>query len=55
MRWEQVLTLLHIAHMTNEYPRLHDLRNAALDRLQSLDPAMLHFADEAETSEEDDG
>lgn len=43
MTWNQVLTLLHVAQMSNDFPQLHPLRNAAVMALQHADPAALHF------------
>jgi hypothetical protein len=36
MDWDKVLTLLHIATAANDFPKLHALRNAALDELEAL-------------------
>lgn len=35
MDWEQVKTLLDVARMANDHPKLHALRNAALDALEA--------------------
>jgi hypothetical protein len=37
MDWEKALTLLHVATMSNDFPKLHHLRNAALDELATMD------------------
>jgi hypothetical protein len=44
MTWEQVLTLLSIAHMANDYPKLHNLRNVAIGTLEAIEPNDFHFA-----------
>ena len=51
MRWDQVLTLLHIAEVTNNYPKLHSLRNKALDALEATDLEALHFEGYVEEEE----
>jgi hypothetical protein len=51
MKWEQVLTLLHIAETANGYPKLHALRDTALSVLESADLESLHFADHVEEEE----
>jgi hypothetical protein len=48
MKWEQVLTLLHVAETANGYPKLHSLRDAALATLEQADLESLHFAEETE-------
>jgi hypothetical protein len=35
MDWDQVKTLLDVARMANDHPKLHGLRNAALDELEA--------------------
>lgn len=52
MTWENVLTLLHVAHMSNEYGGLVGLRDAAVAKLKEADPASLTFNNA--TVEEDD-
>jgi len=51
MSWEQILTLLHIAHMANEYGNLTPLRNAAIAELQAVDTNNLHFASQVDGQE----
>lgn len=46
MTWENVLTLLHVAHASNEYPQLHALRNKAIDALAKADLEALTFSGE---------
>lgn len=43
MTWNQVLVLLHIAQMSNDFPKLHGLRNAALEALEAADVNALGF------------
>ena len=54
MKWEHVLTLLHIAHMANDYPQLHKIRDAAVAHLAAADANALHFSDQVEEVEEDE-
>lgn len=54
MTWEQVLTLLHIAHMANEYGGLSGLRDAAINRLREADVGSLTFSNEATDTEDEE-
>jgi len=36
MDWEQIRVLLDVARMANDHPKLHNLRNAALDQLETM-------------------
>jgi hypothetical protein len=35
MDWEQIRVLLDVARMANDHPKLHGIRNAALDVLEA--------------------
>jgi len=55
MTWDKALTLIRVLNETvGTDPRMQKIHQVAAQKLHDLDPATLHFADEAEIEPEEE-